>query len=130
VDPVPDPLLFFRVVPGIEPGPPDLWPRTLTTRPQRRSDYVEIIFTLTLLWNVPLKYDSETDTKQFIFKIYRVITMAFICHNYHASGRHSSTYLYFKTRHLGNWILFPPSGGTYSEEPNRKRCSQTPDISN
>jgi hypothetical protein len=24
-------------VPGIEPGPPDLWPRTLTTRPQRRS---------------------------------------------------------------------------------------------
>jgi hypothetical protein len=24
-------------VPGIEPGPPDLQPRTLTTRPQRRS---------------------------------------------------------------------------------------------
>jgi hypothetical protein len=24
-------------VPGIEPGPPDLLPRTLTTRPQRRS---------------------------------------------------------------------------------------------
>jgi hypothetical protein len=24
-------------VPGIEPGPPDLWPRTLTTRQQRRS---------------------------------------------------------------------------------------------
>jgi hypothetical protein len=24
VDPVPDPLLFFLVVPGIEPGPPDL----------------------------------------------------------------------------------------------------------
>jgi hypothetical protein len=37
VDPVPDPLLFFLVVPGIEPGPPDLKPRTLTTRPQRRS---------------------------------------------------------------------------------------------
>jgi hypothetical protein len=39
VDPVPDPLLFFffLVVPGIEPGPPDLYPRTLTTRPQRRS---------------------------------------------------------------------------------------------
>jgi hypothetical protein len=45
VDPVPDPLLisflFFSppenlVVPGIELGPPDLWPRTLTTRPQRR----------------------------------------------------------------------------------------------
>jgi hypothetical protein len=35
VDPVPDPLLFFLVVPGIEPGPPDLQPRTLTTRPQR-----------------------------------------------------------------------------------------------
>jgi hypothetical protein len=25
VDPVPDPLLFFLVVPGIEPGPPDLY---------------------------------------------------------------------------------------------------------
>jgi hypothetical protein len=37
VDPVPDPLLFFLVVPGIEPGPPDLQPRTLTTRPRRRS---------------------------------------------------------------------------------------------
>jgi hypothetical protein len=37
VDPVPDPLLFFLVVPGMEPGPPDLKPRTLTTRPQRRS---------------------------------------------------------------------------------------------
>jgi hypothetical protein len=37
VHPVPDPLLFFLVVPGIEPGPPDLLPRTLTTRPQRRS---------------------------------------------------------------------------------------------
>jgi hypothetical protein len=38
VDPVPDPLLFFLVVPGMEPGPPDLYPRTLTTRPQRRSN--------------------------------------------------------------------------------------------
>jgi hypothetical protein len=37
VDPVSDPLLFFLVVPGIEPGQPDLWSRTLTTRPQRRS---------------------------------------------------------------------------------------------
>jgi hypothetical protein len=37
VDPVPDPLLFCLVVPGIEPGPPDRQPRTLTTRPQRRS---------------------------------------------------------------------------------------------
>jgi hypothetical protein len=36
VDPVPDPLLVFPVVPGIEPGPPDLYPRTLATRPQRR----------------------------------------------------------------------------------------------
>jgi hypothetical protein len=35
VDPVPDPLLFL-VVPGMEPGPPVLLPRTLTTRPQRR----------------------------------------------------------------------------------------------
>jgi hypothetical protein len=38
VDPVPDPL-FFLVVPRIEPGPPDLQPRTLTTRPQRRSHW-------------------------------------------------------------------------------------------
>jgi hypothetical protein len=30
------PTTFFLVVPGIEPGPPDLLPRTLTTRPQRR----------------------------------------------------------------------------------------------
>jgi hypothetical protein len=37
VDPVTDPLLFFLVVPGIELGLPDLEPRTLTTRPQRRS---------------------------------------------------------------------------------------------
>jgi hypothetical protein len=41
VDPVPDPLLFFLVVPGIEPGPPDLLPRSLTTRPQRRSHPVD-----------------------------------------------------------------------------------------
>jgi hypothetical protein len=27
---------FFLVVPGIEPGPPDLQPRTLTIRPQMR----------------------------------------------------------------------------------------------
>jgi hypothetical protein len=38
VDPVPEPLLFFILaVPGIEPGPPDLYPRTLTTIQQRRS---------------------------------------------------------------------------------------------
>jgi hypothetical protein len=37
VDPVPDPLLFSLVVPGIEPGPPDLKARTLTTRPHWRS---------------------------------------------------------------------------------------------
>jgi hypothetical protein len=37
VGPVPEPLLFFLIVPGIEPGPPDLQPRTLATRPQRRS---------------------------------------------------------------------------------------------
>jgi hypothetical protein len=36
VNPVPDPTTFFLVVPGIEPGPPDLQPRTLTTRLQRR----------------------------------------------------------------------------------------------
>jgi hypothetical protein len=43
VHPVPDPLhFFFLVVPGIEPGPPDLWPRTLTTRPQRRSPGLDL----------------------------------------------------------------------------------------
>jgi hypothetical protein len=36
VDPVPDPLLFFLVMPGIEPGSPDL-AKNLTTKPQRRS---------------------------------------------------------------------------------------------
>jgi hypothetical protein len=48
VDPVPDPLLFSfsenLAVPGIEPGPPDLWPRTLTTRPQRRRDNIKLDF--------------------------------------------------------------------------------------
>jgi hypothetical protein len=44
VDPVPDPLLFFLIVAGIEPGPPDLWPRTLTARPQRRSDKLTLQF--------------------------------------------------------------------------------------
>jgi hypothetical protein len=40
VDPVPDALLyFFLEVPGIELGPPDMSPRILTTRPQRRSAY-------------------------------------------------------------------------------------------
>jgi hypothetical protein len=43
VDPVPDPL-FFLVVPGIEPGPPDLYSRTLTTRPQRRSTFFYITY--------------------------------------------------------------------------------------
>jgi hypothetical protein len=31
---------FSLVVPGIEPGPPVLYPRPLTTRPQRRSKYI------------------------------------------------------------------------------------------
>jgi hypothetical protein len=31
------PTTFFMVVAGIEPGPTDLYPGTLTTRPQRRS---------------------------------------------------------------------------------------------
>jgi hypothetical protein len=35
VDPFPNPLLI--VAPGIKPGPLDLQPRTLTTRPQRRQ---------------------------------------------------------------------------------------------
>jgi hypothetical protein len=41
---------FFTVVPGIEPGPPDLWLRALTTRPQKRSEYsqnqIQTTFTL------------------------------------------------------------------------------------
>jgi hypothetical protein len=37
VDPVPDPILYFLVVSGIEPGLPDLQSRTLATRPQKRS---------------------------------------------------------------------------------------------
>jgi hypothetical protein len=40
VDPVPDPLFFFLVVPRIEHETPDLYPRTLTTRPQRRSQFL------------------------------------------------------------------------------------------
>jgi hypothetical protein len=38
VYPVPDPLFLRQnlVAPGIEPGPLDLYPGTLTTRPQRR----------------------------------------------------------------------------------------------
>jgi hypothetical protein len=28
---------FFLVVPGIEPRPPDLYPRTLTTKPQKKA---------------------------------------------------------------------------------------------
>jgi hypothetical protein len=34
---------FFLLVPGIEPGPPDLYPRTLTTRPQRRSGWLQTL---------------------------------------------------------------------------------------
>jgi hypothetical protein len=39
MDSVPDPLLLRKnmVAPRIEPGPVNLQPRTLTTRPQRRS---------------------------------------------------------------------------------------------
>jgi hypothetical protein len=53
VDPVPYPLIFF-VVPGIEPGPPDLQPRTLTTRPQRRSPpyNILILFNINVLGDV------------------------------------------------------------------------------
>jgi hypothetical protein len=49
VDPVPDPLLLRKnlVAPGIEPGPLNLWPGTLTTRPQRRS-----FSPFTLFWKV------------------------------------------------------------------------------
>jgi hypothetical protein len=39
-------FFFFLVVPGIEPGSPDLYPRTLTTRPQRRSLSIYTIFNL------------------------------------------------------------------------------------
>jgi hypothetical protein len=37
VDPVPDPLLFFLVVPGIEPGPPDLYIKTKQILSELRS---------------------------------------------------------------------------------------------
>jgi hypothetical protein len=38
VDPVPDPLILGKSGSArIAPGPLDLWPGTLTTRPQRRS---------------------------------------------------------------------------------------------
>jgi hypothetical protein len=61
VDPVPDPLLFSfffftenLVVPGIEPGPPDLLPRTLTTRPQRRSICTFItVYSPDRIWGPP-----------------------------------------------------------------------------
>jgi hypothetical protein len=47
----------FLVVQGIEPGPPDLKPRTLTTRPQRRSlSY--------LLW----KINDAANMHNFIFQ--------------------------------------------------------------
>jgi hypothetical protein len=52
VDAVQDPLLFFLVVPGIEPGPPNL-----TTRPQRRSGirllYLDIAYSLGASLAVP-----------------------------------------------------------------------------
>jgi hypothetical protein len=46
VDPVPDPLLFFLVVPGIEPGP-----RTLMIRPQRwsRDNLTDIIIIIIII---------------------------------------------------------------------------------
>jgi hypothetical protein len=44
VDPVPDHYFSENLVAlGIEPGPLDLQPRTLTTRPQRRSNSKIII---------------------------------------------------------------------------------------
>jgi hypothetical protein len=36
VNPVPDPLLFFLVVPGIELGPPDLYPSLIQEEIKRR----------------------------------------------------------------------------------------------
>jgi hypothetical protein len=42
MDPVPDPLLL-RKAPGIEPGPLDPLPGTLTTIPQRRPIIIIII---------------------------------------------------------------------------------------
>jgi hypothetical protein len=45
VDPVPDPLLLRKnlVAPGIELGPLDLYSGTLTTRPQRGIEFLNII---------------------------------------------------------------------------------------
>jgi hypothetical protein len=51
VDPVPDPLLL-RKSGGIEPSPLDLYPGTLSTRPQRRSHKFEALTAMTMKSNV------------------------------------------------------------------------------
>jgi hypothetical protein len=66
VDPVPDPLLFFLVVPGIEPGPPDVQPRTLTTRPQRRSP-------------TPHNYILRSEKTGFAFDSAGIARLSFVC---------------------------------------------------
>jgi hypothetical protein len=59
VDPVPDSLLFFLVVPGIEYGPPDLKLRTLTTRPQRRSTFFYITYIHSVRTSQEAQYISD-----------------------------------------------------------------------
>jgi hypothetical protein len=63
VDPVPDPLLFFLVVLGIEPGPPDLYPRTLTTRPQ----WAVLCFLLSFVIHFFLFHSSFVSFSYFLF---------------------------------------------------------------
>jgi hypothetical protein len=70
VDPVPDPLLFFLVVPGIEPGPPDLYPRTLTTE---ASMYIYIyiyiyIYFLEVLHCIVMSFVNACENYNYICK--------------------------------------------------------------
>jgi hypothetical protein len=81
VDSVPDPLLFFLVVPWIEPGPPDLYPRTLTTRPQRRtfSRHLLILILSSALGRVREKYDlNHIDVSVILSNMPRVCKLSFL----------------------------------------------------
>jgi hypothetical protein len=54
VDPVPDPILFFCKARESNPGPLDLYSRTLTTRPQRDAypyyTDLEVEFLSSMIW--------------------------------------------------------------------------------
>jgi hypothetical protein len=47
-------------------------------------------------------------------------------YNYHNSGHYSSSCLLFKNKRF--WILSASSGGTYSDKPNSKSFSLSPEI--